>query len=220
MRIIIVGGGKVVYHLAKNFTAKGYQVVIINKDKEYCDILARDLKGVIIHGDGSQPATLREAEANKSDIILALTSNDPDNLFICQLAQKEFGIPKTFSIVNNPDNEEIFKNLGVETIFNTTKLISLLIEQRVEVADVNNLLSIEEGKVSISQIHLQETSPVLGKTVRELDLPHDIVFGCVIRGDDVLIPKGDTKLLEDDKVLIITLPEKQAEAFEVLSGEE
>ena len=219
MRIIIVGGGKVVYHLAKNFAAKGYQIVIINKDKNYCQTLARDLKGTIIHGDGSDPSTLQEAEANKADIILALTSNDPDNLFICQLAQREYGIPKTFSIVNNPDNEEIFKNLGVETIFNTTKLISLLIEQRVEVADVNNLLSIEEGKVSISQVHLKANSPVLGKTVRELDLPHDIVFGCVIREDEVLIPKGDTKLNKGDKVLIITLPEKQAEAFEVLSGE-
>ncbi|MGM0500906.1 MAG: potassium channel family protein [Bacillota bacterium] len=219
MRIIIVGGGKVVYHLAKNFAAKGYQVVIINKNKKYCRTLARDLKAIIIHGDGSNPAILKEAEANQADIILALTSDDPDNLFICQLAQKEYGIPKTFSIVNNPDNEEIFKNLGVETIFNTTKLISLLIEQRVEVADVNNLLSIEEGKVSISQVHLQEDSPVLGKTVRELNLPHDIVFGCVIRGEDVLIPKGDTKMVKGDKVLIITLPENQAEAFEVLSAE-
>lgn len=219
MKIIIVGGGKVVYHLAKNFTAKGYQVVIINKDKDYCQRISRDLKGVIMHGDGSNPSILREAEANKADTILALTSNDPDNLFICQLAQKEFGIPKTFSIVNNPDNEEIFKSLGVETIFNTTKLITLLIEQRVEVADVNNLLSIEEGKVSISQVHLQPDSPVLGKTVRDLDLPHDIVFGCVIRDEEVLIPKGDTKLLVEDKVLIITLPEKQAEAFAVLSGE-
>ncbi|MGM0369953.1 MAG: potassium channel family protein, partial [Bacillota bacterium] len=212
-------GGKVVYHLAKNFAAKGYQILIVNRDQEYCETLARDLKGTIIHGDGSNPSTLKEAEANKADIILALTSNDPDNLFICQLAQKEFGIPKTFSIVNNPDNEEIFKNLGVETIFNTTKLISLLIEQRVEVADVNNLLSIEEGKVSISQVHLQSDSPVLGKTVKDLNLPHDIVFGCVIRDDNVLIPKGDTKLIEDDKVLIITLPGNQAEAFAVLTGD-
>ncbi|MBM7623386.1 potassium channel family protein [Sporohalobacter salinus] len=219
MRIIIVGGGKVVYHLAKNFTAKGYEVVIINKDKDYCKMLDRKTNSLAICGDGSQPEYLIQAEARKADAILALTDNDPDNLFICQLAQKEFGISQTFAVVNNPDNEEIFKSLGVETIFNTTKLISLLIEQRVEVSDVNNLLSIEEGRISISQVVLRPTSPVLGKTVRELDLPHDIVFGCVIRNENVLIPHGDTKLLEGDKVLIITLPEKQGEAFSVLSGE-
>lgn len=219
MRIIIVGGGKVVYHLTKKFTAKGYEVAVINNDKEYCEMLARETNSLIIYGDGSRTEFLSQAEARKADAILALTDNDPDNLFICQLAQKEFGISQTFSVVNNPDNEEIFKSLGVETIFNTTKLISLLIEQRVEVSDVNNLLSIEEGRISISQVILKSTSPVLGKTVRELNLPHDIVFGCVIRDENVLIPNGNTELLEGDKVLIITLPEKQGQAFSVLSGE-
>ncbi|GAB6099294.1 NAD-binding protein [Halanaerocella petrolearia] len=219
MRIIIVGGGKVVYHLTKKFIAKGYQVSVVNKDKEYCRLLARQSNALVINGDASQPDALAQAEARKADIILALTDNDPDNLFICQLAQKQFGIPKTFSVVNNPDNEEIFKELGIETIFNTTKLISILIEQRVEVSDVSNLLSIEEGKLSISQVVLQDHSPVLGKSLREIDLPEDIVFGCIIRDEEVLIPKGNTKLLEGDKALIITLPEKQAETFSVLTGE-
>ncbi|GAB6138264.1 potassium channel family protein [Halanaerobaculum tunisiense] len=219
MRIIMVGGGKVTYHLTKKFIAKGYRVSVINQDKEYCKFLARKSQALVINGDGSKPDYLAEAEANKADIILALTDNDPDNLFICQLAYKQFGIPKTFSVVNNPNNEEIFKSLGVETIFNITKLISILIEQRVEVSDVSNLLSIEEGKISISQVILQDDSPVLGKTLREINLPHDIVFGCIIRDEEVLIPKGNTKLLEGDKALIITLPKKQAEAFSVLSGE-
>ncbi len=219
MRIIMVGGGKVVYHLAQNFAAKGYQISIINDQADYCQMLARELNALVINGDGSNPESLKQAEARKADTILALTGNDPDNLFICQLAQQEFGIPKTFSMVNNPDNEEIFKSLGVKTIFNTTKLISLLIEQRVEVSNVNNLLSIEEGRLNISQVRLDSDSPVLDKTVKELDLPHDIVFGCVIRDDQVVIPKGDTRLLLGDKVLIISLPEKQAEAFAVLTGE-
>lgn len=219
MRIIMVGGGKVIYYLAKNFLAKGYQVSIVNKDNEYCKVLARELNCLVINGDGSKPDSLRQAEADKADAILSLTGNDPDNLFICQLAQREFGVPKTFSVVNNPDNEKIFKELGVETIFNTTKLISILIEQRVEVADVNNLLSIEEGRINISQVVLQESSPVLGKTLKEINLPRDIVFGCIIRGEEVVIPKGDTELLEGDKVLIITLPENQGEAFAALSGE-
>ncbi|WP_027340653.1 potassium channel family protein [Halonatronum saccharophilum] len=220
MRIIIVGGGKIVYYLTKNFISKGYKVSIINKDKEYCELLAREFNSLIVNGDGSKPKYLEEAEANKADAILALTGNDPDNLFICQLAKKEFEIPKSFSVINNPDNETIFKSLGIETIFNTTKLISLLIEQRIDTSDVNNLLAIEEGRVNISQIILRETSPVIGKTLKEIDLPEDIVFGCIIRDEHVLIPKGKTKLLLGDKVLIITLPEKQGEAFAALSGEQ
>ncbi|MGM0508209.1 MAG: potassium channel family protein [Fusobacteriota bacterium] len=219
MDIIIVGGGKVIYYLTKNFIAKGYNVVVINKDKKYCKVLARDLNCIVINGDASKKEFLRQAEASKADAIISLTGDDPSNLFICQLASKEFGVPSTFSVVNNPDNEEIFKKLGVETIFNTTKLISLLIEQRVEVADVNNLLSIEEGKINVSQVILKEKSPVINMKLSEIDLPRDIVFGCVIRGEEVIIPRGDTKLLENDKILIITLPEKQAEAFSALTGD-
>ncbi|MCF8000663.1 MAG: NAD-binding protein [Halanaerobiales bacterium] len=219
MRIIIVGDGKVTYHLIKNFIAKGYEVSIINDNKEYCDYIASKTNALVIKGDGTNPYFLDQAGANKADIILALTNNDPNNLFICQEAKNYFEIPKTFSVLNNPDNEEIFKQLGVETVFNTTKLISILIEQRVEVSNVSNLISIEEGRLNISQIVLQEDSPIIGKSLREIDLPHDIVFGCIIRDDQVLIPKGDTKLLAGDKTLIITLPEKQAEAFEVLIGE-
>ncbi|MCF8008397.1 MAG: TrkA family potassium uptake protein [Halanaerobiales bacterium] len=219
MRIIIIGDGKVTYHLIKKFIAKGYEVSIINPEQEYCDYIASKTNALVIKGDGTNPYSLKQAGAMKADIILALTDNDPNNLFICQVAKNHFQIPKTFSVINNPDNEQIFKKLGVETVFNTTKLISILIEQRVEVSNVSNLISIEEGRLNISQIILQSNSPVLGKSLKEIDLPHDIVFGCIIRDDQVLIPKGDTKLLEGDKALIITLPEKQAEAYNVLIGE-
>ncbi|HMA62478.1 MAG TPA: NAD-binding protein [bacterium] len=219
MDIIIVGGGKVVYHLTKIFNAKGYRIAIINKDEEYCKYLARELKALVIHGDGSDPDSMKEAQASKAEAILALTGSDPDNLFICQLARKKFGIPGTFSMINNPDNEKIFKSLGIKTIFNTTKLLSILIEQKVETADVNNLISIEEGRVSISQIILKKDSPVLNKTLKQLDLPHDIVLGSIIRDKDVLIPRGETRLLEGDKVLVITLTENQGKAFAALTGQ-
>ncbi len=219
MQIIIVGGGKVVYHLAKIFHTKGYTTSIINKDKEYCEYLAKKLNALVIHGDGSDPDAMQDAEASKADAILALTGNDPDNLFICQLAKREYGVPSAFAVINNPDNEIIFRKLGIQTIFNTTKLLSILIEQKVETAEINNLLSIEEGRVSISQIILKEDSPVLDKTLIEIDLPEDIVLGAIIRDEDVLIPRGNTKLKIGDKVLVITLVENQSEAFTSLTGE-
>lgn len=219
MKLVIVGGKKVVYFLAKDFISKGYDVAIVNKDPDYCRSLSQKLNALIINGDASKQDVLAQAEADKADAILALTGNDSDNLFICQLAQKKFEIENTFAMVNNPDNEEIFKKLGIETIFNTTRLLSLLIEQRVETSDVSNLLSIEEGRVNISQVILDEDSPVLGQSLKEINLPEDIVFGCVIRGEEVLIPRGNTRLLAGDKVLLITLPERQAEAFSALTSE-
>ncbi|SKA08134.1 potassium channel family protein [Selenihalanaerobacter shriftii] len=220
MKVILIGGGKVVYFLAKTFLSKGYEVAIINKDQDYCEILAKQLKATIIHGDGSDPYFLEDAGALRSDAVVALTPNDPDNLFICQLAEQKFQVPKTFAVVNNPTNEWVFQKLGVTKVVSTTSIIASLIEQQVTVDDVTNLFPIEEGKVTVTQVVLTEDSPVLGKDLSEVGLPYDSVLGSIIRKNEVIIPRGNTRLLEGDKVIVIALPQNQAEVFKVLLGHE
>ena len=176
MKVIIIGGGKVVYFLAKTFLSKGYEVTIINRDQDYCERLAKKLRATIIHGDGSDPYFLEDAEALKADAVAALTPNDPDNLFICQLAEQKFKVPKTFALVNNPTNEWIFQKLGVTKVISTTSIISSLIEQQVTVDDVTNLFPIDEGKVTVTQVVLTEESPVLGRSLSEVSLPYDCLL--------------------------------------------
>lgn len=219
MKIIIIGEGELIYHLPQKFISKGHKVSLVNKDRDYCKFLSRNLDCLVIQGDGTSPNILEEAGANKADVILALTPKDEDNLFICQMAKKEFGIEQTFSIVNNPENETIFKKLGVHTVFNITELISILIDQRVESSDVVNLFSIEEGRLSIFQITISSDSPALNRSLKEVDLPRDIVLTSIVRGDEVIVPRGETILKEKDKVLVMTFPENQAEAIKLLSGE-
>lgn len=220
MKVIIIGGGKVVYFLAKTFLSKGYEVAIINRDREYCERLAKNLQVTIIHGEGSDPYFLEDAGALEADAVAALTPNDPDNLFICQLAEQKFQVPKTFALVNNPTNEWVFQELGVTKVISTTSIISSLIEQKVAVEGVTNLFPIEEGKVTVTQVVLTDESPVLNKELSEIDLPYDSVLGSIIRDEEVIIPRGDTELLVGDKVVIITLPENQAQVFKVLLGDE
>lgn len=219
MKVILVGGGKVVYFLAKTFFSKGYEVAIINEDRVYCEKLAKKLPATVICGEGSDPYFLEDAGALQADAVVALTPDDPDNLFICQLAEQKFQVPKTFALVNNPTNEWIFQELGVTKVISTTSIISSLIEQQVTVDEVTNLFPIEEGKVTVTQIVLTAESPVLGKSLKEINLPYDSILGSVIREEEVIIPRGDTKLLEGDKAVVIASPENQADVFKVLLGE-
>jgi len=220
MRIIIVGGGKVIYFLAKTFLSKGYKVSIINRIKEDCRELARQLKAMVICGDGSNPRHLEEAGALKANAVIAITPNDPDNLIICQLAERRFSVPRTVALVNDPMNIKVFKKLGITTVLSTTSIISSLIEQRVGTEEIINLIPIEEGKVNITQVILDESSPVLGSTLGEINLPHDSLLAAIIRDNEVIIPKGDTRLLKGDKVVVITLPQNQAEVLHTLCGPE
>jgi len=218
MRVIIVGGGKIVHFLTKSFVSKGYNVTIIHEDKEYCDRLAKKHPATVICGDGTKPETLEDAEAAYASAVIAVTLNDPENLVICQVAQKLYHVSKTFAIVNDPRNIEVFKKLGVTAVISTAQIISSLIEQKVFLEEIVNLVPIEEGKVALLELEVKEEYPIVNKILSELNLTTDAVIGCILRNDEAIIPRGDTEIMLGDKLVVLTLPRSQSIVLKALSG--
>jgi trk system potassium uptake protein TrkA len=219
MNILIVGGGKLVYYLCRTFISKGYNLTLINKDEEDCSWLARRLKATVAHGDGTDLKVLEECGAEMFDAILAVTGKDQDNLAICQLAKHRFNIPRTLAMVNDPDNEEVFKKLGVTDAFSTTRVISSLIEQRTGFEDVVNLFPLEEGKVNLTEVILNRTSPVIGKALADISLPENSLIAIVTRNGSPIIPRGGTTLQSGDSLVVITMPDNLGRVIKLLTGE-
>lgn len=221
MKVILADeGGKLAYFLAKRFASKGYDVSIIDPDYEHCVELSRALDNTtVICGDGSDPRILEDAGAAVTDVFVALNSHDAQNLLMCQIAGQRFGVPKTLALVNDPGNEIVFKKLGVGGIFSPIDLIGSLVEQKITFDDITNLIPIEEGKVTISEIHLKQGVPAVKYAIRDIPaLPQDAVIACIFRGDKVVIPRGKVKMEENDRVLLITLPESLGAAIKALTG--
>jgi len=218
MKVLIIGGGKPVYFLCRTFLAKGHEVTLINRNHDECVQLTRRLKATVIHGDGSEPVILEEAGAHGADVVLAVTPNDQDNLAVCQLAGTEYGVPRTVALVNDPDNEEVFGKLGI-TAFSTTRTIASMIEQRTALGEITNLIPVGEGKVNITEVKLLPSSPVVNKTLRELSLPTDSLIAVVLRNGDAVVPRGDTRLQADDRVVLITLPNNHGAVLRAITGE-
>lgn len=218
MNTLIIGGGKIVYFLAKAFFSKGYSVTIINRKKEECSALARKLKATIIFGNATDPQILQEAHTSSMNTVLAVTPNDEDNLIICQLATLNFGVKKTLALVNDPDNEEVFQQLGVTTAFSTTRMISSLIEQRAGLEEIVGLFSVAEGKVNVTEIVLTKNSPVLGKSLTEINLPENCLIACIVRDNEPVIPRGGTTLYANDRLVLVTLPENHGPVLKLLTG--
>jgi trk system potassium uptake protein TrkA len=219
MRVLIVGGGQTLYFLCRNFTAKGYQVVIINRDRNECVHLARQLPVTVVCGDGSDPDILKEAGAMAADALLAITPNDQDNLVICQLASLQFGVPRAVALANDPENAEVFQKLGVST-FSTTHIIGSLIEQRASLEQITNLLPVAEGRVNVTEIILDNVSPVAGKLLKDIELPENALVAVVIRDNQPIVPRGASQLLAGDRVVLITLPENHGPVLKAFTGEE
>jgi trk system potassium uptake protein TrkA len=219
MKVLIVGGGKTLYFLCRNFTAKGYEVVIINRNREECVRLARQLSATVVCGDGSDPELLKEAGAMGADAVLAITPNDQDNLVICQLASLHYGVPKTLALANDPDNAEVFEELGVSA-FSTTRIVGSLIEQRATLEQITNLLPVGEGRVNVTEIILDANSPVAGKLLKDLDLPENALVAVVIRDGQPIVPRGGNQLLAGDQLVLITLPENHGPVLRAFTGEQ
>jgi len=218
MNTLIIGGGKIVYFLARAFFSKGYNVTIINRKKEECSWLARQLKATVVFGNATDPQVLKEAQASSMDAVLAITPNDEDNLIICQMAKLNFGVQKTLALVNDPDNEQVFQELGVTTAFSTTRMISGLIEQRTGLEEIVSLFSVAEGKVNVTEVALTKNSPVLGKSLMEINLPTNCLIACILRDGTPVIPRGGTTLCAGDRLVLITLPENHGPVLKMLTG--
>jgi trk system potassium uptake protein len=219
VRIIIAGGGKILHFLTKSFLSKGHNVTIIHNDKGYCAKLAKKHPAAtVVFGNGTRPEVLEDAGAHYANAILAITLNDPENLIICQIAQKIFQIPKTFARVNDPRNVEIFKKLGVTDVISTAQVISSMIEQKVFLEDIINLTPIEEGQVALLELEVQDSYPIVNKTLAEINITKDAIIGCVLRGEEAIIPRGDTIINTQDKLIILSLPQSQSLVLKALSG--
>jgi len=217
MKILIIGSGKTLYFLCRNFTSAGYDVVIINRNRRECQNLAKELKAKVVYGDGSDVKVLMEAGAMGADVVLAITPHDQDNLIICQLAAIQFSVPRTVALANDPDNVEIFEQLGVRT-FSTTLIIGSLIEQRASLEQIINLLPIGGGRVNVTEILLDDESPVVGKHLKNIALPENVLIAVLIRNGQPIIPGGATQLRAGDRIVLVTLPANHGPALKAITG--
>lgn len=217
MKIVIVGGGKVGYFLAQRLAAKNY-VTLVDRDPLVAERLAETPDILVIHGDGCQLEVLAQAGVRDADVIAAVTGKDEDNLVICQIAKDHFKVARTVARINDPKNEKIFFQLGVDIAVDSTAIIARIIEEEVSLEDIISLFAFKKGKLSLVRIDLPETSPLLGRLVRDVALPPDTVLVAVFRNNEIIVPRGDFEFRSGDEVIALTKVENEGEVLSAFIG--
>lgn len=217
MKIIIIGKGQSVYHLSRHFTTQGHKVVVICDDKEQSRFLSHQLDATILFGKGTEFQTLQEAGAESADVLLSLTSRDHDNLVACQVAEHLFAIPRAIALVNNPENEEVFLKLGIHLIFAATRIISCLLQEQTNFMAVTRLMAVAQGQVDIAHLQLSADAAAAGKSLQELTPPEGVVVAIIIRGDEVIVPRGSTVLKGYDQLVVIGRAEHYEQFLRMLT---
>ncbi len=213
MYMILIGGGNVGIQLAKRLIALGEEVLIIEKDAGTAGKLANLLgEEYVMHGDGCEVYTQRDAGFNRADVIVAVTGEDEDNFVACQLAKEVWKTDRIIARVNDPSHEETFRQIGIEETVSATGIIYNLIVQQISSDDLVPVAALHRGNIEIVESVLSSRSPLVGKKVGQVKLPEGSFIAYVVRSGQGIQVTSETELMDDDMIVAIVRV-KDAEAL-------
>lgn len=219
MYIIVIGGGRLGYYLLKALLDEGHEVLVLEKNATICRTIINELGSVCVRGDGCEAATLADAGTGRADMLVAVTGDDEDNLVACQVAKHKFNVPTTIARIRNPNNETIFKKLGVDVTVSATNIIIEAIEQEVPTHPLTHLLTLRDKGLEIVNIKIADESASVGKTVEELSLPEGSKLALIIpREHSPRVPTAHSVLEAGDQIIALTTPESEEALRATLSG--
>jgi trk/ktr system potassium uptake protein len=206
MYVIIVGGGKVGWNLARELMAKEHEVTLIESRRDRYLVIEEELEHAVQYGDATELWVLERAGIQRADLVIAVTGDDEDNMLVCQVAKEKYLCDRIIARVNNPRNYQHFKLLGIQPAVSATDLILRLIEHEVPRYGLVHLLALEEERLEIIELEVGVDSPVAGVRVADVNLPDGCLIISVLRAGGGFVPKADTVIEEGDEVLLVLDP--------------
>lgn len=220
MYIVVIGGGRVGYYLTRALIEEEHEVVVVEQDPAICEAINDEMGSICVRGDGCEAATLTEVGTERADMLISVTGDDADNLVSCQVAKYKFNVPRTIARIRNPQNAELFKQLGVDVTISSTNIILENIETEVPTHQLTHLMAFEESGQEVVEIKITPNSRTVGKTVRDLNIPKESRLALVIRENGKnRVPTLNTALKAGDRILAITTPAAEEALRAAMSGE-
>jgi trk system potassium uptake protein TrkA len=221
MRTVIIGAGEVGLNTARLLSHEGHSVVLVEKDERLVEKATEELDALVIAGNGANPKLLREAGINRTDLLIAASSSDEVNIIAC-LAAKAQGVSRTVARIHNADYYEVGdpfaeEMLGIDFIIHTEQMAAHEIKEALLVPGAINIDSFAGDAIEVAEVILDEGSGAVGRALKEVELPDNSLIVGVVRGEEALVPKGETVLHERDHVLLISGQRQISDAVAVLA---
>jgi len=217
MKIVITGGKHETDFVVKMLKENHHHnLIVINSDKEFAEYISTNNDIDVFPGDPTKSYTLSDANCQNSDVLIALSDSDTDNYITCMTAKKLFNIKRTVSKVRNPKNVELFKKLGVDSVISSTYLLAQTILNESSVENIIKTLSIEDEKIVMLELTVDPKYVLVNRRVMDISFPKNINISCIYRDPHVIIPKGDTVIRAQDKLIVISTPSEKDEIIEFI----
>ena len=221
-RVMVVGGGRIAYYLAKQLLKLGMSVKIIEKDAARCEQLSEALpKAQVILGDGSDRELLEEEDIDNMDALVAVTGMDEENIIISMYAGT-LKLPKVVTKINRMSFQEILDSAGIESVISpkgiTVNQIVRYVRamQNSQGSNVETLHRIVGGRVEALEFSAGYCPGLTGIPLKDLRTRKNLLIACIIRGRQTIYPGGNDAIEEGDSVVVVTTEHQLKDLRDIL----
>ena len=218
MYVVIVGCSESGYHLSKALIAGGHEVVVVEKSPERFQLLNEELGSVALLGDGTDEATLKRAGVARADVVVSLTGADATNLVISQMTKHIFQVPRTMALIEDPKNEPIFHEIGVDVVVNSPHLVLASLEEGIPGRPLVHLMNLRVPGMELVSVSIPEDANIIGKPLNEIELPPNSFITLMVKKSGATLPTGRS-VVEPEDELVAVVPEGEEQIlYDILTG--
>ncbi|MCF2165142.1 MULTISPECIES: TrkA family potassium uptake protein [Halobacterium] len=222
MYIIVVGAGDIGSQVIQLLTKSANEIVVIETDPDVADQVSRDYDCLVLNADATAKDTLVDAGSEKADAIITTTDRDPTNIMVMLLAD-ELDIESKVSVVQDPDNMELFRRIGVNVLENPQRLIGEYLVRAVQRPSIKDFMTLG-GEAEVFEITVTEDAPLAEQTLQDADtnglLGDDVLVVAIERGDDVITPRGETTIHAGDLITAFSKNGVTSSVMQTFTGSE
>lgn len=224
MRVIIVGAGEVGFDVAKMLSGEGHDVVVVERDEKRLADVREKLDVMAIQGNGASSDTLRAAQVERTDMLIAVTTVDEVNIIACMMADR-LGVETTIARIRSDEYTESQSVLstgdfGINFVINPEESAAEEAARLIRRAGATDALSFAEGDLQLLGMRLDSHSPVVGKTIRDIALLSDLAYRvmAIRRGGRTILPRGEEGLRLEDQIFVLAPTEDVSRISKLFIG--
>jgi trk system potassium uptake protein TrkA len=218
-KVMVAGATRIGVSLAKRLEAEDMPTTLIDAVRARCEAAAAELMStVVVHGSPTDRALLIEEGADRAESFVACTDDHEENVVACLLA-RQLGTAHTFALVDNPALAGLIGDLGIDAVISPRQLAVGLALQFARKGRVKSVATLMEDYVEVIDVEAAPGSRLVSAPLAELGLPRGVLVAAVLRGDRLLVPKGDDQIQPGDEVLLITTTRDASRLDPFLEGE-
>jgi trk system potassium uptake protein len=206
LKVLIIGGETTGAQLAGLLLDQKINVCLVENRREVLVQLHQELPTETIFEDNPMDLeALEQAGIRDTDVLVACTSSDAENVVLCYLAKTRYHVPRTIGRINNPRHAWLFtENMHVDVALNESSILAHLIQEEMSLGDMMTLLKLRRGQYSLVEVVITPDAKAAGKQIMDIPLSENCVIAAIFRRGETIVPRGITVLEVGDEVLAVT----------------